>query len=81
MRRLRSSPACGANFLECMKTRHKPISDIETCYRSSATCILGNVALRSKLRLDWDAQKGTVAQSDARKYLSREARKPWKISI
>ena len=70
-----------ANFLECMKTRQKPISDIETCYRSSATCILGNLALRSKLRLDWDMQKGTVAQSDARKYLSREARKPWKISI
>ena len=70
-----------ANFLECMKTRQKPISDIETCYRSSATCILGNVALRSKLRLDWDTQRGTVAQADARKYLSREARKPWKISI
>lgn len=70
-----------ANFLECMKTRQKPHSDIETCYRSSSTCILGNVALRSKQRLDWDVQKGTVAQSEAKKYLSREARKPWKIVI
>ncbi len=70
-----------ANFLECMKTREKPVSDIETCYRSSATCILGNIALRSKLRLDWDGQKGTVAQAEARKYLSREARKPWKLSV
>jgi len=40
------------------------------------TCLLGNVALRSKLRLDFDAAKWTVAQNDAKKYLTREYRKP-----
>jgi hypothetical protein len=39
------------------------------------------VALRSKLRLDFDAQKWTVAQVDAKKYLSREYRKPWKLVV
>jgi predicted dehydrogenase len=70
-----------ANFLDCVKTRKKPISDIENCYRSSATCLLANVALRSKLRLDWDDKAGTVAQPEARKYLAAQARNPWKIVV
>jgi hypothetical protein len=69
------------NFLECVKTRQKPISDIETCFRSTATCLLGNVSLRSKLRIDWDAQRETVQQAEARKYLTREYRKPWKLVV
>jgi len=70
-----------ANFLECVKTRAKPASDVETCHRSTATCLLGNIALRSKLRIDWDDKKGTVRQRAARKYLKREYRKPWKLSV
>ena len=70
-----------ANFLECMRTREKPTSDIETCQRSTTTCLLANVSLRSKLRLDFDPQKWTVAQPEARKYLTREYRKPWKLVV
>ena len=66
-----------ANFLECVRTRQKPISDIEVCNRSTSTCLLGNVALRTNLRLDWDAQKWTTAQPDAHPYLTRPYRKPW----
>jgi hypothetical protein len=69
------------NFLECVKTREKPQSDIEKCQRSTTTCLLGNVALRSKLRLDWDQQKWTTRQTEARKFLSREERKPWKLVV
>lgn len=70
-----------ANFLECMRTREKPTSDVETCQRSTTTCLLGNVALRSRLHLDFDPQKWTVAQAEARKYLTREYRKPWKLVV
>ncbi|HPT27463.1 MAG TPA: Gfo/Idh/MocA family oxidoreductase [Bryobacteraceae bacterium] len=69
------------NFIDCVKSRQKPISDIETCFRSSATCLLANVALRSKLRLDWDPVTQTVAQPEARKFLSYEPRAPWKIVV
>ena len=69
------------NFIHCMKTRERPVSDIETCQRSTTTCLLANVALRSKLRIDWDSQKWTTVQKEARKYLSREARDPWKIVV
>lgn len=70
-----------ANFLECVKTRQRPISDIEVCHKSTTTCHLGNIALRSKLRVDFDPVKEYIAQTEARKYMSREYRKPWKLSV
>ena len=70
-----------ANFLNCVHTRQRPISDIEVCQHSTTTCLLGNVALRSKLNLDWDAAQWTTRQAEARKYLSREYRKPWKLEV
>jgi hypothetical protein len=70
-----------ANFLSCMHTRERPISDIDKCRRSTATCLLGNVALRSRQRVDLDSKNWTVAQPEARKYLSREYRAPWKLVV
>lgn len=70
-----------ANFLQCIKTRERPVSDIEICHKSTTICHLGNISLRSKLRIDWDGQRETTLQAEARKYLSREYRKPWKLSV
>jgi predicted dehydrogenase len=70
-----------ANFLECVRTRQKPAADVEICNRSTATCLLANVSLRSKMRVDWDETRWTVKQPEARKFLSREERKPWKIVV
>ncbi|MGH9722975.1 MAG: Gfo/Idh/MocA family protein [Bryobacteraceae bacterium] len=70
-----------ANFLECMKTRQRPVSDIEIGHKSTSTCLLGNVALRSKLRIDWDAKAETTQQSPARHFLRREYRSPWKLEV
>src|SRR5712691_1961218 len=76
-----SNMAHWANFLDCVKTRQRPISDIEIGHRSTTTALLGNVALRSKLRIDWDAKAETTAQPAARKFLHREYRKPWKLEV
>ena len=70
-----------ANFLECVRTRERPASDIEKCFRSTSTCLLGNVALRSRMRLDWDEREMTVTQSEAREYLTRAYRAPWKLEV
>jgi predicted dehydrogenase len=72
-----------ANMLECMKTRKLPQSDIEFGYRSTSTCLLGNVALRSKERLEWDvaSQRLTKGSPAAQKLLSREYRAPWKLEV
>jgi hypothetical protein len=70
-----------ANFLQCIKSRQRPMSDIETGYRSTATCLLGNAAFRSRMRLDWDDRRETTRQREAHRYLTREYRRPWKLVV
>ena len=71
-----------ANFVECVRSRKRPVCDIEIGHRSTSTCLLGNVAYRSRQRLEWDAKAEKITNAaDARKYLSREYRKPWKLHV
>jgi predicted dehydrogenase len=72
-----------ANMLECMKTRKLSQTDIEYGHRSTSACLLGNVALRSKERLEWDVagQRLTKGGPAAQKLLSREYRAPWKLVV
>jgi hypothetical protein len=74
-------PLHWVNFLDCVRTRKVPNSEIETCFRSSAACVLGNLSLRLKMRLDWDDARQTIVQPEARKYMEREYRKPWKLEV
>ena len=48
--------------VDVVKTRANPQSEIETCVRSSTTCILANLAMRFKTRIDWDEKNWTVQQ-------------------
>jgi predicted dehydrogenase len=70
-----------ANFISCIKTRQRPVSDIEIGHRSTSTALLGNVSLRSGLRIDWNGDKETAAQPQARQYLERKYRKPWELKV
>jgi predicted dehydrogenase len=70
-----------ANFVECMKTREKPISDIEVGHRSTAMCLLANVSLRSRQRVSWDPVAETTPNDEARTLLGREYRPPWKLTL
>ena len=68
------------NFIDCMKTRHMPRSDIEIGHRSTSTCLLGNIAYRTGHRIEWDAKnEQIVGDREASRYLTREYRKPWRI--
>jgi predicted dehydrogenase len=71
------------NMLECLKTRQRPASDIEHGQHSSATCLLGVVALRTKERLEFDPVKQELrnASGAAKKLFGREYRAPWKLSV
>jgi len=49
---------------------------------STTACLLGNVALRSGRRIVWNANMERIeGDGAASKYLSREYRKPWKLSV
>jgi hypothetical protein len=69
------------NFLECLKSRQKPTSDIETCVRSTTTCILANLAMRHSMTLDWDDKAFTVKQHEVKPYLKAKYRSPWKLEV
>ncbi len=74
-------PLHWANFLDCIRTRRKPNSEIEACVRSSAACILGNLSMRAKMRLDWDDANRTTVQERARPLLHRDPRSPWALTV
>jgi predicted dehydrogenase len=66
------------NFLEAIRTRGRPVADIEQGHMSTASCILGNLALRLHRTLAWDAQNHRVVGDDeANRLLRRPYRRPW----
>ncbi len=69
------------NFLECIKTRQKPTSEIETCVRSSTVCLLANLSMRHNVRLDWDETQWTVKQDAVKPFLKARYRTPWKLDV
>ncbi len=69
------------NFIDCIKTRARPMSDIETCVRSSTVCILANLSMRHQTWLDWDESKWTVRQTAMKPYLKAKYRAPWKLEV
>jgi hypothetical protein len=66
-----------------LRSRKRPQTDIEYGHRSTTCCLLGNVALRSKEHIEWDAanQRLTKGTAAAQKLLSREYRAPWKLTV
>ena len=71
------------NFLDCVKSRKRPASDIELGHRATSTCLLGNIAYRTKERLVWDVANQKLIQGgpEANRLLSAEYRAPWKLTV
>jgi predicted dehydrogenase len=66
------------NFLSCVDSRSKPVSNIEEGYISAASCILANMSMKLNRTLAWDAERGNiVGDSEANGLLARPYRKPW----
>ena len=68
------------NFLNCVKSRKRPIADVEIGHRSATICHLGNIALRTGRRLQWDPVKETiVGDPEAAAMLTRTYRSPYQV--
>lgn len=83
---MRNMPTEGAvnlisNFLDCVKSRKKPLCDLETGHRSNSFSLLANIAEDVGTRIEWDPKKEKITNLPfANKLLHYEYRKPWKLS-
>ena len=68
------------NFLECVRTRKSPVENLEVGHHVSTVAHLGNIALRSRSRIEWDPKTETVpGNAEANALVTREYRPPWKL--
>jgi len=68
------------NWFDCIKSRERPICDVEIGHRSAILCHLGNIARWAGRRLKWDPQTETFPDdSDANVFLDRPRRKGYEL--
>jgi predicted dehydrogenase len=66
------------NFLDCVKSRQQPISDLESGHRTSIACHLSNIALKVGRTIRWDdAREEVIGDREASKLLVKDYRAPW----
>ncbi len=68
------------NWLECIKSREKPIADVEIGQRSTTLCHLGNIARWVGRKMVWDPEKEIFPGDDeANAFLDRPRRKGYEL--
>lgn len=68
------------NWFHAIRTRQKPICDVEIGVRSATVCHLGNIAMRLRRTLYWNPQtEQIVGDDEAARWVSRPYRAPWRL--
>jgi predicted dehydrogenase len=68
------------NWLDCIRSRRRPICDVEIGCRSVTVCHIGNLAYWLKRPLKWDpAKEEFPGDEEANRWLDRARRAPWRI--
>lgn len=66
------------NFLSCVRSRQRPVADIEEGHISTALCVLGTVSQELGRSLRWNAETEQFVNDDeANRKLRRDYRRPW----
>jgi len=69
------------NFVDCMRSRKRPNSDVEIGHNSMIACHLGNIAQRLGRQIKWDVEnEKIIGDPEAQKFVSKEYRAPWKLT-
>ncbi len=69
-----------ANWLECIRSRNRPIMDVEAGHRVASLCILGNLSYRLGRKLTWDSRRERfVNDAQANLLLSNPGRGQWHL--
>jgi predicted dehydrogenase len=66
------------HFLECVKSRRRPIADVEDGHQVTTACHLANLSMKLGRKLRWDPEKEEIiGDQEASSHLVRPYRKPW----
>ena len=69
------------NFLDCVKSRQMPVENLDVGHHVTAIAHLGNIALRSQSRIEWDGAAERITNNDAADAMVRRPyRAPWKLT-
>jgi predicted dehydrogenase len=68
-----------ADFLDAIRTKRKPISDIETGHRATTAALLGMLSLKLGRSITWNGETQTIPNDpEAAALLKRDYRGNWK---
>ena len=68
------------NWLECIRTRRRPICDAEVGHRSATVCHLSSIVERIGRPVKWDpAKEEIVGDEAAGRWVKRPMRAPWRL--
>ena len=74
------SPGHEQNWVDCIRSRKKPIMTIEAGHAVCTLCVLGNMSYRLGRGLSWDPQREQViGDEEADRLVRRPNRSPWRI--
>jgi hypothetical protein len=69
------------NWLECIITRKEPISRVEMGHRACSTCLIHDMAMVLKRKLNWDPVTERFRNDDeANSMISRPQRAPYMLA-
>ena len=68
------------NWIDCLRTRELPISDVEQSHRTATVCHIGNIAMRLGRKLRWNPEvERFVGDEEANRMLSKPRRGDWRV--
>jgi hypothetical protein len=78
--KLYRSDSHSGNFLECVRTRKRPICDARVAQRSVSAVLLGGIVKLLRRPLKWDPQQQIFpGDEEANRLLSIAQRPPWRV--
>lgn len=74
------SESHSGNFLDCIRTRKKPICDADIAHRAASALLLGGIVKQLRRPLKWDPQVQQFTNDDeANRLVSIAKRPPWNV--